>query len=29
MKKFIFLLCFSLVAGAQEVLSGHITDSLE
>lgn len=28
MKKFIFLLCFPLVAGAQEVLSGHITDSL-
>lgn len=28
MKKFIFLLCFPLVVGAQEVLSGHITDSL-
>ena len=28
MKKFIFLLCFPLVAGAQEVLSGRITDSL-
>ena len=28
MKKLIFLLCFPLVAGAQEVLSGRITDSL-
>ena len=28
MKKLIFLLCFPLVAGAQEVLSGYITDSL-
>lgn len=28
MKKFIFLLCFPLVTGAQEVLSGRITDSL-
>ena len=28
MKKLIFLLCFPLIAGAQEVLSGRITDSL-
>jgi len=28
MKKLIFLLCFPLVTGAQEVLSGRITDSL-
>ena len=28
MKKLIFLLCFPLIAGAQEMLSGRITDSL-
>ena len=28
MKKLIFLLCFPLIAKAQEVLSGRITDSL-